>query len=221
MRPSGKRERVSAATRPATEPRGARSTLKCAERPASTALSRFAQRSRMVAGMRSTATAASDKPTPLDLRQILLRHHAARGEVAGSDLRLDLDARVGGYQRIRNLHALADFDAAAGDGAVLVVAHADEAMDLADAEPVQHVGHQFLEAHVLHAGDAFGAQEVLVGAVAAELALACVVDQELGHFAQSAAFLAAVGDQPHTAGLRAADALFDRVGQVRPAGADV
>ena len=32
---------------------------------------------------------------------------------------------------------------------------------LRDAEPVQHVGHQLLEAHVLHAGHALGAQEVV------------------------------------------------------------
>ena len=73
-----------------------------------------------------------------------------------------------------------------------------------DAEPVQHVGHQLLEAHVLHAGDAFGALEVGGRLVAALLALARVVDQELGHLAERAAFLAVVDDQPDAAVLRLA-----------------
>ena len=67
---------------------------------------------------------------------------------------------------------------------------------LADAQPVQHVGHQLLEAHVLHAGHALGAREVLLGAVAALLALARVVDEELGHLAERAPLLAEVDDQP-------------------------
>ena len=92
---------------------------------------------------------------------------------------------------------------------------------LRDAQPVQHVGHQLLEAHVLHAGHALGAGEVLVGGVAAHLALARVVDQELGHLAERAAFLAGVGDQADAAALRAQDALLDRVREVGAAGADV
>ena len=90
-----------------------------------------------------------------------------------------------------------------------------------DAEPVQHVGHQLLEAHVLHAGDAFGAGEVLGGGVAALLALAGVVDQELRHLAERAAFLAGVDDEADAAALRAVDALLDGVREVGPAGADV
>ena len=61
----------------------------------------------------------------------------------------------------------------------------------------------------------------MVGAVAAQLALARVVDEELRDLAERAAFLAAVDDEPDAAGLRAADALFDRVRQIRPARADV
>src|SRR5919201_351291 len=71
--------------------------------------------------------------------------------------------------------ALADLDAGAHDRVVLHVRHRDQPVDLADAEPVQHVGHQLLEPHVLDAGDALGAREVLRGAVAADLALARVV----------------------------------------------
>ena len=104
---------------------------------------------------------------------------------------------------------------------VLHVAHRHQAIDARDAEPVQHVRHQLLEAHVLHAGDALGAREVGRGAVAALLALARVVDQELGDLAERAAFLAVVDDQADAAVLRGRDALLDAVRQVRPAGADV
>ncbi|MFO1312405.1 MAG: hypothetical protein U1F41_10130 [Burkholderiales bacterium] len=69
---------------------------------------------------------------------------------------------------------LAHLDARAGDCVVLHVAHRHEAMDAAHAEPVQHVGHQLLEAHVLHARDALGAQEVVARGVAALLPLARV-----------------------------------------------
>src|SRR4029434_9340212 len=68
---------------------------------------------------------------------------------------------------------------------------------------------------------ALGAGEVLLGAVAARLALARVVDEELGHLAQSPTLLPEVDDESHAAGLRAADALLDVVDQVRAAGADV
>ena len=78
---------------------------------------------------------------------------------------------------------------------VLDVAHRDQAVDARYAEPVQHVRHQLLEAHVLDAGDALGALEVGRGAVAARLALARVVDQELGHLAERPALLAVVDDQ--------------------------
>ena len=157
----------------------------------------------------------------LGLSQFVGVGHRAGREVAGRHLGVDLDPRVGRNQRVRNVHPLADLDARAGDGVVLHVAHRHQAVDLADAQPVQHVGHQLLEAHVLHAGHAFGAGEVLVGGVAAHLALAGVVDQELGHLAERAALLARVRHQADPAALRALDALLDRMRQVGPAGADV
>ena len=61
----------------------------------------------------------------------------------------------------------------------------------------------------------------VVGGVAAHLALARVVDEELGHLAQRAALLAGVGHQTHTAALGALDALLDRMREIGPAGADV
>ena len=70
---------------------------------------------------------------------------------------------------------------------------------------MDHVRHQLLEARVLDAGDAFGALEIGRRLVAARLALAGVVDQELGDLAERPAFLAVVDDEADAArlGLRA------------------
>ena len=185
----------------------------------------------MVAGSRSTLMASgpwratgfrgSFKASALGSGQIGLGGYGAVGEIPGGDLGLDLDLGIGRHQLVGDLHPLADLDATAGDRVVLVVAHAHQAVDLADAQPVQHIGHQLLKTHVLHPRHTLGAQEVLVGAVAPYLPLAGVVDEELGDLAERSALLAAVGDQAHPAGLRAPDAFFDRVGQVGAAGADV
>lgn len=42
-----------------------------------------------------------------------------------------------------------------------LLAHAKHPVDLLDSKPVQNIGHQGLEAHVLDAGDIFGASEVV------------------------------------------------------------
>ena len=86
---------------------------------------------------------------------------------------------------------------------------------------MQHVRHQLLEARVLHAGDAFGALEIGRRLVAALLALAGVVDEELGHLAERAALLAVVDDEAGAAFLRLLHAFLDAVDEVGPAGADV
>ena len=88
-------------------------------------------------------------------------------------------------------------------------------------EPMDHVRHQLLEARVLHAGDALGALEIGRGRVAALLALARVVDQELGDLAERPALLAVVDDDAEAAGLRRARAFLDAVHEIGPAGADV
>ena len=75
----------------------------------------------------------------------------------------------------------------------------------------KHVGHQLLEAHVLHAGDAFGALEVGRRRIAAGLALAGVVDEELGHLAQRPAFLAIVDDEADAAVLGLSMQILDAV----------
>src|SRR5205814_4412855 len=157
----------------------------------------------------------------LHSRQPLRIWNFAIAVVACRLLGIHLDTRVGRDQLVRELDALADFDGRSDDRVVLEVAHRHQPVDTPNAQPVQNVRHQFLEAHVLHAGDAFGAQEIVVRAVAALLPLARVVDQELGHLAQGAAFLAGVDDQTYSALLRAADAFLDRMRKVRPAGADI
>src|SRR5258708_4693080 len=143
------------------------------------------------------------------------------GEVAGRLLGIHLDHRLRRDEVVRDLDALDDFDAAVDDRFELDAAHRDEAVDAGDAEPVQHVGHQLLEAHVLHAGDAFGALEIGRGAVAAVLALARVVDEELGDLAERASFLAVVDDHAGAALLRRGDAHLDAMREIGPAGADV
>ena len=84
----------------------------------------------------------------------------------------------------------------------------------AQTEPMDHVGHQLLESRVLDAGNAFGALEIGRGGVAAFLPLARIVDQELGHLAQRAAFLAVVDDDAKPAGLGAARAFFNAMDEI-------
>ena len=50
------------------------------------------------------------------------------------------------------------------------VAHRHHVVDLLDPKPVQDVGHERLEAHVLHASDKLGRLEILIGRIAATLA---------------------------------------------------
>src|SRR5262249_23910867 len=147
--------------------------------------------------------------------------NAVVGKIAGRDLGLDLRPRVRRDHGVGQRHALVDADALADEGVALHVAHGGEAVDAGDAEPVQHVRHQLLEAHVLHAGDAFCALEIAVGPVAALLPLAGVVDQEFGDFAERAAFLTIVDHEPDAAGLRHLDGDLDAVREIGPAGDDV
>ena len=139
---------------------------------------------------RCSARAHSSSPRPLTVASIVGRRNRALGVSSRRRSSPRSPRARPPAQLVGDLHALADGDPGPDDGVVLHVAHRHEAMDVADAEPVQHVRHQLLEAHVLHARDALGAREVGVGAVAALLALARVVDQELGHLAERAALLA-------------------------------
>src|SRR5215207_6573688 len=100
--------------------------------------------------------------------------------VAGRLLGLELDLRVRRHQPVRDRHALEDLDAGRENRVVFHVRHGHEAVDAGDAEPVEHVRHELLEARVLHAGDAFGALEIGRGLIAALLPLPGVVDEEFG-----------------------------------------
>src|SRR4029453_6986014 len=113
-----------------------------------------------------------------------------------------------------------DFDALTGQRIVFHVAHGNEAIDSLEAEPVDHIRHQLLEAGILHAGDTFGALEILGRGIAAFLTLAGVVDQKLGDLAERAAFLAIVDDDAEAAVLAGARAFLDAVDQIWTAGAD-
>src|ERR1700733_6366810 len=146
---------------------------------------------------------------------------AGRREIARCLFRVHLDRGIVGHQILGDCDLLADRDALGGERLVLHVRHRYPAIDAVDAEPVEHVGHQLLEAHVLHPGDAFGAAEISVGAVAADLPLTRVVDEEFGDLAERAAFLAVVDDDPDPALLRGLDADLDTVHQIGPASADI
>lgn len=50
------------------------------------------------------------------------------------------------------------------------IAHGDHVVDLLDTKPVEDVGHESLETHVLHASDELRRREVLVGGVATAFA---------------------------------------------------
>ena len=136
-----------------------------------------------------------------------------------AELRRTLFEQTGGM--FPELVTRGDLDAVAHQGVMLHVAHRHQAVDLLDAQPMQHIGHELLKAHVLHAGDALGAGKILIGAIAALLPLARVVDQELGDLAKRAAFLAKIDDEANAAGLRRRNALLDRVHQIWPARADI
>src|ERR1700716_4271225 len=128
---------------------------------------------------------------------------------------------VGGHEIVGDRYALDDFDALSGQRILLPFAHGNEAVDSLQAEPVHHIRHQLLESGVLHAGDTFGALEILGRGIAAFLALACVIDKKFRDFAERAAFLAIVDDDAESASLPGARAFLYAVKEVRTAGADV
>src|SRR5580704_12356920 len=150
------------------------------------------------------------------LRLLRLRRVIARGLLG-----LDLDVRVGRYQFVRNCDPFDDIYALADQRIVFHVTHRDKTVDTFDAEPMDRVRHQLLETGVLHAGDTFGALEILCRRIATLLPLARVVDEEFRDLAQRPAFLAIVHDDAEAAGLAGARAFLDAVDQIGTAGADV
>src|SRR3984957_2088871 len=180
----------------------------------------------------SAAEASEFAAVTLALALILFKRTADRIEefvrwcglgavIAGSLLRGPLHMRIGRDKIVGNRNAFDDLDALARQRIVFHVAHGDETVDALEAEPVDHIRHQLLEACVLHAGHAFGALEILRGRVAAFLALARIVDQEFRDLAQRAAFLAVVDDDAEPAFLAGAGAFLDAMNQIGAAGADV
>src|SRR5581483_4322851 len=146
---------------------------------------------------------------------------ARRREIPRRLFRCHLDLRVERYQAIGDRDLLDDFDPLRPQRLMLHVRHRNPMVDARDAEPVKYVRHQFLKPHVLHAGDALGAAEIHVRAIAALLAFARVIDEELSDLAERSALFAVVDDDPDPALLRCGRADFDAMHEIGPAGADI
>src|SRR5712671_2362022 len=198
---------------------------KCGVSPRSAAARTMPQRSRTAAALSSSAASAGKSSivegTTLGAAELQRTGDAQRREIAGSLLRLDLDCSVERHQPIRDRDLLDYLDPLRLERVVLQVRHRDPAVDAADPEPMEDIRHQLLKPHVLHAGDAFGAAEIGVGPIAAQLTLTSVVDEEFGDLAKRSPLLAVVDDDPDPALLRGLDADFYPVHEIRAARADI
>src|SRR5690242_6964806 len=179
------------------------------------------QRFRTAAAVSSSNGLSVVEGTAGDAAELLMVRDAARREIAGGLFCLDLDRGVEGHEPLRDRDLLQYLDSLRGERVPLQVRHRYPAVDAADAKPMKDVGHQLLKPHVLHAGDAFGAAKISVGAVAARLALAGVVNEEFGHLAERPSLLSIVNDDADPALLRSLDAHFDPMHEIGAAGADV
>src|SRR5215469_14957580 len=196
-------------------------TRKCVVAPRSAAARTMWQRPRTAAAVSSCAASSVVEGTASNEADLVRSTGPGRREIAGGLLGLDLDRRIERNEALRDRDLLPDRDTLGGERVPLEVGHRHPAIDAADAEPMEDVGHQLLESHVLHAGDTFGAAEIGVGPVTARLALARVVDEEFGYLTEGPSFLAVVDDDPDPALLCGLDANLDTVHEIRPAGADV
>src|SRR6266481_4313358 len=211
-------------TRRAASSSRAQTSWKCRVSPRRAASDTIAQRPRTAAALCSTvapAAASLVEGTAFGAAQLGSIRGSRRGEIPCRLLCRHFDRRIEGHQSIGNRQLLYHLDPLGLECIALVVRHRHPAIDPADAEPVEDVGHQLLKAHVLYAGDAFGAAEIAVGGVAAGLPLAGIVDEELGDLAERPPLLAVVNDDPYPALLRGLDADFDAVDEVRTARADI
>src|SRR6202022_675112 len=211
-------------TRRAASSSRAQTSRKCRVSPRRAASDTIAQRPRTAAALSSTAAPAVPswvEGTAFRSAQLGSIRGSRRGEIPCRLLGRHFDRRVEGHQSIRNRELLHHLDPLGLERITLAVRHRHPAIDPADAEPVENVGHQLLKAHVLHPCDAFGAPEIGVGGVAARLPLARVVDEELGDLAERPPLLAGVDDDPNPALLGRLDTDFDTVNQVWAARADV
>src|SRR3984893_13864291 len=214
---------MSATRREASSSR-AQTSWKCRVSPRPAASDTIAQRARTAAALCSTvapAVASLIEGTAFGAAKLCPIRGSRRREIPCRLLCRHFYRRIKGHQSIRNRQLLHHLDPLSLQRIALAVRHRHPAIDPAAAEPVENVGHQLLKAHVLHAGDAFGATEIAVGGVAAGLPFAGVVDEELGDLAQRPPLLAVVHDDPDPAMLRGLDADFDAVHEIRPARADI
>src|SRR5258708_17820093 len=81
--------------------------------------------------------------------------------------------------------------------------------------------HELRKACILDTGHAFSTFEVGRGRIPAFLPLACIIDEELRHLAERAAFLAVVDNNAQSARLGTARAFLTALDSIRPAGAHV
>src|SRR5579862_6420978 len=79
----------------------------------------------------------------------IVRRRRLGAEIAGGLLRRHFHMRIGRDEFVRNRNAFDDLNALAGQRVMLHVAHRDEAVNALEAEPVDHIRHQLLEARIL------------------------------------------------------------------------
>ena len=116
-----------------------------------------------------------------------------------------------GHKLVRDRDALKNLYALRRQGVILHITHRNKAVDPPQPQPVDHVRHELLKACILDTGHAFSTFEVGRGRIPAFLPLACIIDEELRHLAERAAFLAVVDDNAQSAGLGTARAFLNAV----------
>src|SRR5713101_6528943 len=168
-----------ARTRSTASSRRSATSRKCSVSPRLAEAKTLPQRSRTAAALNSAAASSGRSSivegTTLRAAELLSIWNSRGREIAGSLLRLDFDRGVERHQPVRNRDLLDHLDALRFERVVLKVRHRDPAVDPADPEPMEDIRHQLLKPHILHAGHAFGAAEIGVGPIAAQLTLTSVV----------------------------------------------
>src|SRR5215472_1630107 len=188
--------------------------------PRWTASDTIAQRARTASALNSVAASLAEG-TAFRAAKIDWVGHARRREISGSFFCFDFDHCIERYQSIGDRELLHHLDPLRLERLAFDIRHRDPSVNPADAEPVEDIRHQLLKAHILDAGDAFGAAEIAVDPVAARLSLAGIVDEELGDFTERSSLLAVVNDDPDPALLRGLETDCDPVNQIRAACANV
>jgi hypothetical protein len=117
-------------------------------------------------------------------------------EIASCDLGVDLDSRVGRDEVFWNIIAFQNGNATLDDRVVfpakrdsqpngrdshLHIAHGHHVINLDDTQPMQDIGHEGLEPHILHAGDQFCRFKIPISGIATSFSE--IVDEVFGDFA--------------------------------------